>query len=173
MRKYSARDLTLAAAVAALYALMSYFGNLFGLTFGVVQFRFAEALCVLPYFFPAAVPGLFVGCFLANLLSPFGPLDLVVGSLSTLLAALWTARMPRRWLAPLPPVLCNGVLVGFAIAVTQVESASALPAAWFYNAATVGLGELGVCCVLGLLLLAVLPGIPYFRDMIPRDRLRD
>lgn len=173
MRKYSARDLTLAAAVAALYALMSYFGNLFGLTFGAVQFRFAEALCVLPYFFPAAVPGLFVGCFLANLLSPFGPLDLVVGSLSTLLAALWTARMPRRWLAPLPPVLCNGLLVGFAIAVTQVGLTSALPAAWFYNAATVGLGELGVCYILGLLLLAVLPGIPYFRDMIPRDRLKD
>ena len=67
MRRFSVRDLTIAAMVAALYAVMGYFANIFGLTFGVVQFRFAEALTVLPFLFPAAAPGLAVGCLLTNL----------------------------------------------------------------------------------------------------------
>ncbi|MEG1073265.1 MAG: QueT transporter family protein, partial [Oscillospiraceae bacterium] len=90
MHKFSVRDLTLAAMVAALYAVMSYFGNIFGMTYFGIQFRFAEALTVLPFLFPATVPGLFVGCFIANILSPFGALDVVFGSLATLLAAFLT-----------------------------------------------------------------------------------
>ena len=87
MRKFDVKQLTLAAMVAALYTVLSYFGNIFGLTYGPIQCRFAEALCVLPFLFPATVPGLFVGCFLTNLMSTVGPLDLVLGSLATLLAA--------------------------------------------------------------------------------------
>ena len=103
MRKFTVRDLTLAALVAALYAVLSYFGNIFGLTFGSIQCRFSEALCVLPFLFPCTVPGLFVGCLITNLMSTVGPLDIVFGSLATLLAAIWTAKMPHRLLAPLPP----------------------------------------------------------------------
>jgi len=99
MRKFTTKDLTLAAMVAALYAVMSYFGNVFGLTYGPIQLRFSEALCVLPFLFPATAPGLFVGCLAANLLSPYGPLDIVVGSLATLIAAVWTSRVKR----PCPP----------------------------------------------------------------------
>ena len=173
MRKFKVQDLTLAAMVAALYAVMSYFGNIFGLTFGPVQFRFAEALTVLPFLFPATVPGLFVGCLVTNLLSPFGPLDVVVGSAATLLAALWTSKMPNRWLAPLPPVICNGVLVGFTIAWAEAGGfTAAFPGAWIYNGVTVALGELGACYVLGMLLLNVLPRTPFFREQIPADRLR-
>lgn len=173
MRKFNSRDLTLAAMVAALYAVMGYFGDIFGLTFGVVQFRFAEALTVLPFLFPAAVPGLFIGCLITNLLSPFGPLDIIVGSLATLLAALWTTKMPSRWLAPLPPVICNAVLVGFTISWAQVGGfTEAFPAAWLINGLSVGVGELGVCYVLGLLLLNVIPRIPVLRERIPADRLR-
>ena len=171
MHKLTVRDLTLAAMVAALYAVLSYFGGIFGVTFGPVQFRFAEALTVLPFLFPAAAPGLFVGCVITNLLSPYGPLDIVVGSLATLIAALWTARMPNRWLAPLPPILCNTVLVGFTIGFAEVGFSSALPAAWVYNGLTVGIGELGACYVLGMLLLYLLPKINYFRPMIPAARL--
>ena len=87
MRKFTTRELTLAALVAALYAVMSYFGNIFGLTYGGIQCRFAEALCVLPFFFPCTVPGLFVGCLITNLMSSVGPLDMVFGSMATLLAA--------------------------------------------------------------------------------------
>lgn len=173
MRKFSVRDLTLAAAVAALYVVMGYFGNIFGWTFGPVQFRFAEALTVLPFLFSWATPGLFVGCFILNLLSPYGPLDIIVGSLATLLAALWTARMPNKWLAPLPPVICNMVLVGFTIGWAEAGGFTAtLPAAWAWNGFTVGLGELGVCYILGLALLELLPKIPYFRGMVPQERLQ-
>ena len=172
MRKCSTRDLTLAAMVAALYAVMSYFGNIFGLTFGPIQFRFAEALTVLPFLFPATVPGLFVGCLITNLLSPYGPLDIVVGSVATLIAALWTSRVKNRWMAPLPPVICNAVLVGFTIGWAEAGGyTAALPAAWAFNGLTVGLGELGACYVLGMLLLYVLPRVRYFRAMIPERRL--
>lgn len=168
MRRFSVRDLTLAAMIAALYAVMCYFGNIFGLTFGPIQLRFAEALTVLPFLFPAAAtPGLFVGCMAANLLSPYGVLDIVVGSAATLIAALWTSRVKRAWFAPIPPVLCNTVLVGFTLGFAEANGfTAAFPAAWAYNGLTVGLGELVVCCVLGGLLLAALPRIGFFRGML-------
>ncbi len=167
MQKWSTKDLTLAAMVAALYAVMGYFGNIFGLTFGPVQFRFAEALTVLPFLFPVTVPGLFVGCLIVNLLSPYGPLDIVVGSAATLLAAFWTSRVRNKWLAPLPPVICNTVLVGFTIGWAEAGGfTAALPMAWLVNGLSVGLGELGVCYILGLLLLELLPRISYFKPML-------
>ena len=173
MRKFTTKDLTLAAMVAALYAVMSYFGNVFGLTYGPIQLRFSEALCVLPFLFPATAPGLFVGCLAANLLSPYGPLDIVVGSLATLIAAVWTSRVKRRWLAPLPPVVCNTVLVGFTIGWAEAGGfTAAFPAAWAVNGLSVGLGELGACYVLGMLLLYALPRIKSVRTMIPEGRLK-
>ena len=172
MRKFSTKDLTLAAMVAALYAVMGYFGNIFGLTFGPIQFRFAEALTVLPFLFPATVPGLFVGCVIVNLLSPSGPLDIVVGSAATLIAAVWTSKLNNKWLAPLPPVLCNTVLVGFTIGWAEANGfTAALPMAWLVNGLSVGVGELGVCYLLGMLLLELLPRIGYFRSIIPEKRL--
>lgn len=172
MRKFSTRELTLAAMVAALYAVMGYFGNIFGLTFGPIQFRFAEALTVLPFLFPATVPGLFVGCVIVNLLSPYGPLDIVVGSAATLIAAVWTSKLKNKWLAPLPPVVCNTVLVGFTIGLAEANGFTvALPMAWLVNGLEVGLGELGACYVLGMLLLEALPKIGYFRALIPERRL--
>lgn len=172
MKKWSTKDLTLCAMVAALYAVMGYFGNIFGLTFGPIQFRFAEALTALPFLFPSTAPGLFVGCVIVNLLSPYGPLDIVVGSAATLIAAVWTGKMKSRWLAPLPPVLCNTVLVGFTIAWAEAGGfTAAFPTAWLFNGLSVGLGELGVCYTLGLFLLELLPRSPYFRSMIPEKQL--
>ena len=101
--KLNTRKLVLCAAVAAVYAVMSFFGEIFGLTYGPVQCRFAEALCVLPFLVPETAWGLFLGCVLTNLMSAYGPIDVVFGSLATLLAALCTARVKSRWLAPLPP----------------------------------------------------------------------
>ena len=168
MHKFTVRDLTMAAMIAALYAVMCYFGDIFGLTFGPVQLRFAEALTVLPFLFPAAAtPGLFVGCLIANLLSPYGAPDIVVGSLATLLAALWTSRVKHAWFAPIPPVVCNMVLVGFTIGFAEANGfTAAFPAAWAFNALSVGVGELVVCCVLGGLLLATFPKIAFFRNMM-------
>ena len=176
MKRMNVRQMTLAAMVAALYAVMCYFGNIFGLTYLGVQFRFAEVLCVLPFLFPSTVPGLFVGCIIANLLSPYGALDIVVGSLATLLAAFLTSKMPNKWLAPLPPVICNMVLVGFTIAFAQTYLpgqglSAAFPVAWLYNGLTVGLGELGVCYILGLPLLTFLPKVRSIQSMIAPARL--
>lgn len=156
--RFTVRQMTLAAAVGALYVVMCYFGNIFGLTYGSVQFRFAEALTVLPFLCPATTWGLFIGCVIANILSPYGLLDLIFGSLATLLAGLWTARCRSKWLAPLPPVVCNFFLVGGVIAFEQVGFTAAFPAAFLLNGAEVALSEVTVCYVLGMILLTVLPG---------------
>lgn len=156
MRKFSVRHLTTAAVVGALYAALTLLSSAFGIAYGPVQFRLSEALCVLPFLFPETAWGLFVGCWVSNLISPYGPLDMVVGSLATLIAALWTARCRRKWLAPLPPVVCNAVLVGAVLAWQQSGSAETFFPAFALNALSVGLGEAVVCFVLGLLLLGAL-----------------
>ena len=170
MRKFTVRDLTFAAAVAALYALLTYFGSIFGLTYGPVQFRFAEALCVLPFLFPTAAPGLFVGCLIANLLSPYGLVDVVCGSAATLIAALITARVRHRWLAPLPAVLSNGVIIGAMLAWYEAGFGPGFWGMFAYNGLAVALGELGACYVLGMLLLYAIPKIKYFQPMLRRVR---
>ncbi|MEG0779470.1 MAG: QueT transporter family protein [Oscillospiraceae bacterium] len=152
--RFSVRDLTFAAVIGAAYAVLSLGASVFGVAYGPIQCRFSEALCVLPFLFPAATPGLFVGCLIANLLSPYGLLDIVFGSLATLLAAVLTGRCKRLWLAPLPPILCNAILVGGVIAFQQVAlDGGAFAAAFAMNAFTVGLGEALVCYLLGLPLL--------------------
>ena len=172
MHRFSVRDLTFAAMVAALYAVMGYFGNIFGLTFGVIQFRFAEALTVLPFFFPSAAPGLAVGCLITNLLSPYGPVDIVMGTLVTAIAAWLTTRMPRWYLAALPPILVNMVIL--APMWSWAETGAVNSAFWAlcgFNAGTFVIGEAAVCYLLGTLLLQVLPRLSFFQAMIPQERL--
>ncbi|MGM9522705.1 MAG: QueT transporter family protein [Oscillospiraceae bacterium] len=172
MHKFNTRQLALAAVVAALYTVLSYFANIFGLAFGPVQCRFSEALCVLPFFFPGTTWGLFIGCVLTNLMSAYGPIDIVFGSLATLLAAFATSKVKNKWLAPLPPVIANGVIVSAVIAYSEAGSLSAFFPLWAYNALTIAAGEVLACYVLGMLLLIALPKISFFRSMIPEDRLK-
>lgn len=167
--RFTARQLTTAAIIAAIYA---------GLTlllpipqYGGIQLRVAEALTVLPFLFPEAVPGLAVGCFLANLLGSPYVLDWVFGTLATLLAALWTSRVHSRWIAPLPPVLCNMVIVGAEIAYFATLDGGAFLPAYILNAFTVGLGEAIACYGLGTLLLKALPRVPALRRYISPARL--
>ena len=168
MSKFTTRDLTLAAIIAAVYAVLTVALPI--PQFGPVQCRLAEAMTILPFFFPGATPGLVVGCFIANLFSPYS-LDMVFGTAATLLACLWTSRMTSRWLAPLPPVLCNAVIVGAEIAWAETGITPAFWTAFGFNAVTVGLGELIACYALGSLLLSAMPQVPYFRGMIPAERL--
>ena len=154
--KLTVRDITFAALIGALYVTMCYFGNIFGLTFGIFQFRFAEALPVLPFLCPTAAWGLFAGCVLANLLSPYGLPDLIFGSLATLTAGLLTARCGNRWLAALPPVICNGLVVGALLAWSETGFTAAFPGAFAFNALSVGGAELLVCYILGMPLLELL-----------------
>ena len=105
------RFLALSAVIAALYAVLTYAAAAMNLAFGAVQFRFSEALTVLPAFTPAAIPGLAVGCLISNLASPLGVVDWVFGTLATLLAGIFSYLVRNiRWkeipvLAPLPPVI--------------------------------------------------------------------
>ena len=160
------RFLALGAVIAALYAVMTYAAAAVNLAYGAVQFRFSEALTVLPVFTPAAIPGLTLGCLVANLGSPLGVVDWVCGPLATLLAALATYLVKDVQvkgvpiLAPLPPVVTNVVIVGFELACLSSSGAFALGnftwAAFGASALSVGAGELAVCYVLGLPLILAL-----------------
>ncbi len=164
MGKFTPRDLTLAALTAAVYALMGYFGNLFGLTYGMIQIRFAEALTVLPFLFPATAPGLAVGCLITNLLSPYGPVDVIFGTLATALAAWLTAKMPRWYLAALPPILINLLVLPTLWAWTQTGGmGGGFWGAWAVNAVTFAVGEAVACYGLGTILLRFLPKIPNLK----------
>ncbi len=163
------RKLCLAAVVAALYTVLTL--ALPMLSYGPIQIRFSEALTVLPFLFPETIPGLAIGCFLANLLGSPYPLDMVFGTLATLVAALWTSRCRRKWFAPLPPVIANAGIIGAEIALSSADFGSqAFWISWGWNAVTVGFGELIACYILGLLLLHFLPRIPYLFHMIPEKR---
>lgn len=168
MQKKSVRQLTLAAVLAAVYAALTMFLPV--PQYGPVQIRFAEALAILPFFFPEATAGLFVGCVIANLVSPY-ILDVIFGSLATLLACLWTQRLHSRWLAPLPTVVCNALIIGAEIAFAEVGLQPAFWPAFGLNAVSVGLGELAACYGLGSILLSALYRNDVCRAMIPPERL--
>lgn len=159
-----------AAMIAAIYVVLTLLANALGLSNYAVQVRFSEALTILPFFTPAAVPGLFVGCILSNVLTGCLPLDIVFGSLATLFGALGTCLIgkmsrkaalaakespqPRRksaiykFLAPLPPIVSNTLIIPFVLAcVYQFEGS--VP----FFMLTVGTGEVISCGILGMILL--------------------
>lgn len=164
--KSNTRFLAVSAVIAGLYATLTYAAAMLNLAYGPVQFRFSEALTILPAFTPAAIPGLAVGCLIANLGSPLGMVDWVFGTSATLLAALGTAAVSRvrykgvPFLAPLPPIVINAFVVGLEVSCLNGTGAftwSAFTMANFtYSVLTVGLGELAVCLVLGLPLCILL-----------------
>lgn len=152
MRNKNVSFITRAALIAAVYVVLTYFVSAFNLASGAVQVRISEALTILPVFTPAAVPGLAVGCLLANLLTGCMPLDVVFGSLATLIGAVGTYLLRRhRWLAPLPPVVSNTVIVPFVLAYVYMAEGT-IP----FFMLTVGIGEVISCYLLGGILYGVL-----------------
>lgn len=130
MKKGTLLYLAQAGMIAAIYAALTYLAMALNLAYGSIQFRFSEALTILPIFTPAAVPGLAIGCLIGNLASPY-PLDLVFGTAASLIAALLTRAVRKvriknvPVLAPLPPVLVNAIIVGLQITLfTPGEAAS-------------------------------------------------
>lgn len=144
--------LTQAAMIAALYVVLTFIANAFGLASGAIQVRLSEALAVLPFFTPAAIPGLYVGCLLANLLTGGCLLDILVGSLASLIGAVGAYMLRRqKWLVPLPTIVANALIVPFVLI-----HGYGLADAWWYLFLTVGAGEIISCGVLGMGLLLVL-----------------
>lgn len=161
--------LTYGAVIAALYTVLTLLAGSLNLANGVIQVRFSEALTILAAFTPAAIPGLWIGCILSNILTGCHYLDVIFGSLATLIGAVGTyllthSRKEGKWifkpgkvsmfLAPLPPVLANTIIVPFILSyVYQFEGS--IP----FFMVTVGAGEILSCYVLGLVLYsALLPG---------------
>lgn len=170
------RFLAESAVIAAIYAVLTYVAAAMNLAYLSVQFRFSEAMTVLPVFTPAAVPGLTLGCFLSNLASPLGVVDWVFGPLATLLAAVFT-RLLRKvtwkgvpFLAVLPPVVCNAVVIGAEVCCLseagEFSLSNASLAGFLGGAASVGLGELAVCLVLGIPLILLLKKIKFEENIL-------
>ena len=140
-----------AAMIAALYVVLTFIANALGLASQAIQVRFSEALTILPYFTPAAVPGLFIGCLLSNILTGCALPDIVFGTLASLIGAVGTFLLRRgKWFAPIPPIAANTVIVPFVLLY-----AYGIEPLWF-SFVTVGIGEIISCGVLGMLLLNVL-----------------
>ncbi len=159
--KFTTRSLTRAAVIAALYLLLTF--ALQAISFGAVQFRVAEALMLLPVLTVDAVPGLFIGCLLGNLLGGGVWYDVVLGSIATLLAAMAVRRLRNRpLLAAAMPTIFNGLIVGPIVYLAYVRApGEAVNWALLYSSmATVALGEVVVSYVLGLPLLKVLRRLP-------------
>lgn len=152
MRDKKVLFITQAAMIAALYVVLTLLANALGLANYAIQVRFSEALTVLPYFTPAAIPGLWVGCVLSNLLTGCMPLDIVFGSLATLIGAFGTYALRKyQWAVPLPPIVANTMIVPFILAYVYRFEGS-IP----YFMLTVGAGEVISCGILGMILLGVL-----------------
>ncbi|MCQ2432284.1 MAG: QueT transporter family protein [Clostridia bacterium] len=147
------RFLTYAAMIAALYTVFTYLSALFGMSSGVIQLRISEALTILPALLPgvgaaASIAGLFGGCILANALTGCMVLDVIFGSIATLLGGFGTYLLRKRpYLAWLPPVISNAIIVP-QILIHVYEVPDAL---WFLTL-TVGAGELLSCGLFGGLL---------------------
>lgn len=152
MKEKNVLRLTQAAMIAALYVVLTYLANAFGMANGAIQVRFSEALTVLPVFTPAAIPGLFVGCLISNILTGCMPLDVVFGSLATLLGAWGTYFLrKRRFIYTLPPVIANAVIVPLVLRYVY-----GLQDAMYWLVLTVGAGEVISVCILGTLLKQLL-----------------
>ncbi len=147
MKKKGLKYLIQGGIIAALYAGLTLLFQ--PISYGLGQVRISEALTILPFFTPAAVPGLFTGCVIANFFGGFGWVDVVFGSLATLLAAYVTYKIKNKWLAPLPSVLFNGMIVGIELAVLLNQP-------WWLAILYVTAGQAISCYVLGLPLLLAL-----------------
>ena len=162
-KKKSTLFLTQAAVIAALYVALTYISNSLGLAYNAIQFRLSEILTVLPVFTPAAIPGLTLGCLMANISSPFGLIDIICGTFATLAAAVisYAARnvtikkMP--FISVLAPVVCNAVIIGLEIWYLEGRTAEI----FFVSALQVGAGEAVMC---------ILAGLPFIRA-VKRTRL--
>ena len=162
MRSKKVSMITQGAIIAALYVVLTMLANAMGLANYAIQVRFSEALCILPFFTVAAVPGLTIGCLIANLLTGAMIWDVLFGSLATFIGAAGTYFLRKhKFLMMLPPVLANAVIVPFVLrygyGITWQYNGMdwAIP----YFALTVGIGEIISVCVLGGVLLKAL--LPY------------
>jgi len=155
------------ALIAAAYVGLTFISNLLSLAYGPIQFRISEVLTILPIFTTSAIPGLCIGCFISNIVSSLGPIDMVFGTAATLIAALMTYFLRNikikgiPFLSFLPPVIINALIIGIEINFFFLPEGASV---WGFitSALSVGLGELAVCLVLGTPLYLTLKKYGFF-----------
>lgn len=166
MKKKTTLFITQAAVIAALYVALTYISNSLGLAYNAVQFRLSEVLTVLPVFTPAAIPGLTIGCIIANINSPFGIVDIAVGSFATFSAAVvsYLLRKIRFRGIPvfstIPPVIFNAVIIGLEIMLLE----NGEPAVFFLSAAQIFAGQTVMCVVAGIPFMQAVKRTRIFTD---------
>lgn len=151
--KKTTRLITQAAIIAAIYVVLTEISSLMGLSSGVIQVRFSEALTVLPIFTPAAIPGLFIGCVISNILAGGIVWDVLFGSIATLIGAVGTYYIGRKskYLAPIPPILANSAIIPYVL-----KFAYGFEGALAFFVLTVFIGELISCGLFGLMIIPTL-----------------
>ena len=154
--KRNTLTLTRAALIAALYVILTFISQMFGLASGVIQIRLSETLTVLPLFYKEAIPGLWIGCIIANILTGCAPWDVVFGSLATLLGAIGTYYIGRKKpiLGPVFPVISNMVIVPLVL-----QAVYGVKESFIFLAVTVGIGEVICCGLLGWQLYKALKNV--------------
>ena len=152
--KITVKQLVRGALIAALYAALTIF--LAPISFGSIQFRLSEVLTVLPFIMPEAVPGLTIGCLLANWLGGSTIFDIIFGTIATFLAAFITSKTKNMWLAPLPAVVSNGVIVGFVVTLMTVDFTLS---AYALIALSISISEFIICYVGGIPFLVFMNGV--------------
>ena len=144
--------ITQSAVIAALYVALTLVSNFLGLANGAIQLRISEAMTILPVFMPSAIPGLFIGCLISNLITDGVLLNIIGGSLATLIGAIGTRLLRKNYtLATLPPILANTVIVPFIIMYAYGAEGT-----YWYFALTVFIGEAISAGVLGVVLARAL-----------------
>lgn len=157
MKNQSLRHITYAAVIAALYAAISLTTSFLLPSGGAFQVRLSEAMTILPYFSLAAVPGLTIGCLIVNIIMGANIFDIIFGSLATFIGALGTYLLRKhKFLAPLPPILANTLILPFVI-----RFAYGTPGTIPYFMLTIGVTELISCGVIGLILLFALERLGF------------
>ena len=154
--KRNTLTLTRAALIAALYVILTFISQMFGLASGVIQIRLSETLTVLPLFYKEAIPGLWIGCIIANILTGCAPWDVVFGSLATLLGAIGTYYIGRKKpiLGPIFPIISNMVIVPLVL-----QAVYGVKESFIFLAVTVGIGEVICCGLLGWQLYKALKNV--------------
>lgn len=151
--------ITQAAMIAAIYVVLTLFISAFNLASGSIQIRVSEALTILPYFTPAAIPGLFIGCLFSNVFVGSLLPDIIFGSLATLLGALGSyALRKHKFLLTVSPVLANALIIPFVLRYAYGLKVifRGIDLSIPFHMLTVGVGEVICCCVMGFALLKAL-----------------
>jgi Predicted membrane protein len=149
MNRKNTLFITQAAMIAAIYVALTFIVNLFGLASGAIQIRLSEALCVLPFFTFAAVPGVTIGCLLANILTGSTIYDIIFGTLATLIGAIGSYLLRKhKFLVPIPPIVANTIIIPIVLKWSGLVD-DAIP----FLMLTVGIGEVISCGLCGLLLI--------------------